>query len=55
VHTHLPHSAVYLTLTMMSLGSWISGMGLSSMATSSLPLKTTAFMVFEEPMADSKH
>ncbi len=48
--TNLPHSAVYLTLTMMSFGSLIFGMGLSSIATCSLPLKTTAFIVSLEVM-----
>ena len=48
--TDLPHSAVYLTLTMMSVGSCILGRGLSSIATSSFPLKTTAFIVSFEAM-----
>jgi hypothetical protein len=43
--THLPQSAVYLTLTMTSVGSMILGSGRSSSLTSSLPWKTTAFIV----------
>lgn len=43
--TYLPQSAVYPTLTMISAGSWIFGIGLSSTATSFGPLKMTAFMV----------
>lgn len=43
--TYLPHNAEYLTLTIISVGSTIVGMGRSSMTTLSLPLNTTAFIV----------
>src|SRR4051794_40230817 len=43
--TYLPQSALYLTLTMTSVGSMIFGSGRSSSLTSSFPWKTTAFIV----------
>ena len=43
--THLPHKAVYITLTMISVGSLTLGIGRSSMATTWGSLKTTAFIV----------
>jgi hypothetical protein len=46
VVTYLPQRAEYRTLMMMSVGSMILGIGRSWTLTSSLPLKTTAFMVF---------
>lgn len=39
--THLPHRAVCLTLTIISVGSLISGIGRSSSSTRRGPLKTT--------------
>ena len=42
---YLPHRAEYLTLTIISVGSTIFGMGRSSTRTSSVPLNTTAFIV----------
>jgi hypothetical protein len=44
--SHLPHSAEYLTLMIMSVGSTIFGIGRSSSSTFNVPLKTTAFIVF---------
>lgn len=41
----LPHRAVYITLTMTSVGSSIWGMGRSSTATTCGSLKTTALIV----------
>ncbi len=43
--THLPHKAVYITFTIISVGSLILGIGRSSMAMARGPLKTTAFIV----------
>lgn len=43
--THLPHSAVYRTFTMMSPGSLILGMGLCSILTFNGPSKMTACIV----------
>ena len=44
--TRLPQSAVYITLTIMSVGSLIFGTGRSSITTLWGSLKTTAFIVF---------
>lgn len=44
--TYLPQSAVYATLTTISVSSWILGIGRSSTATSYGPLNTTARIVF---------
>ena len=38
---------MYVTLTMMSAGSWIAGMGRSCSVTLCGPSKTTAFIVFD--------
>lgn len=43
--THLPHKAVYITFTMISVCSLIFGIGRSSMAMTWGSLKTTAFIV----------
>lgn len=45
VYSYLPHKAVYRTFTIISLGSLIFGIGRSSIATWSGPLKMTAFIV----------
>jgi len=47
---HLPHNAEYFTLMMMSVGSMSLGIGRSSIFTSRVPLKTTAFIVFFDMM-----
>ena len=44
--THLPHRAVYITFTIMSVESSILGIGRSSIATTWGSLKMTAFIVF---------
>ncbi len=43
--THLPHKAVYITFTIISVDSLILGIGRSSIAMTRGPLKTTAFIV----------
>jgi len=46
--TYDPQRAVYSTFTIMSVGSWIFGIGRSSRTTFLGPLKTTAFIVSED-------